>query len=137
MSESVTISALNNLCNELMTVRSKIDEIKKIEKEIAGKKHNFDFKITLNVSQIGVLVRITAGMLDNIIIKSDKAENLEKLKNDIINSIQMTKNKKELFDTNRYYPYRDIALLLVQKRTKVMECMQNQKYIKRNCSLLL
>jgi len=60
-----------------------LKERQKSRRELNEYKQFFDFKITLKVSQIGVLVRLTAGMLDNIIIKSDKAENLEKLKNNI------------------------------------------------------
>ena len=74
------------LYHDFPHLKEKIRPLKdrqKIQKEIKGQKYNFDFKITLKVSQIGVLVRLTAGMLDNIIIKSDREENLENLKTDI------------------------------------------------------
>jgi hypothetical protein len=54
MSESVTISALNNLCNELMTVRSKIDEIKKIEKEISAEENRLEQKILNHLKEEGM-----------------------------------------------------------------------------------
>ena len=54
MSESVTIAVLNNLCNELMIVRSKIDEIKKIEKEISAEENRLEQKILNHLKEEGM-----------------------------------------------------------------------------------
>jgi hypothetical protein len=73
----------NHLKERIIEVGAK----SKIKKHFNEKDYLYDYKLSLSVCQEGVVGRITCGMLDHIIVKSDSTEFMEKLKVYVRNTV--------------------------------------------------